>query len=462
MNWFESSSFISYVGRFHPLLVHLPIGFISFWLILEILEIFKKFDFRSAKSVLIFLTAVSAVVSSLLGYFLSLQGDYDAHLLDEHKWGGIWLSVFIIIVFFVYRYFYYLKFYRLFYYGLLFIVFNLLIYTGHHGGSLTHGSEFLSFSNVEENKKVVKAEITDINQALVYNDLVQPIFNQKCISCHNTSKKKGELLLESYEHLMLGGKSGKAVVAGIATKSEIIKVINLEPIEKKYMPPKGKLQLTDDEKVLLAWWIDCGADKHKKVIELKPNAEISVILSHFAKGGSIIGNVASLKKVPAADEAIRKEISSLGLNVLNVAQKENLLDVRCILNKSSWSDGKTKSLLKLKNQIYILDLSGTSITKKSLESIGQLKVLNSLYLQNTAVADQNISELINLKDLQYLNLYNTGISDASVQVLSNLKSLKKLYIWQTKISHEGVLRLKKNLPQTEIVGFDGDDNLKKS
>jgi uncharacterized membrane protein len=460
MTWLESSPIISYVGRFHPIFVHLPIGFITFWLGLELFALYKEYDFRPAKSVLILLSAVSSIISSVLGYFLSLKGDYDAELLDEHKWGGIWLSVLLTVIALCYKYFNRIKFYNQFYYTSIIGVLALLIYTGHHGGSLTHGIDYLSPSNLE-GKVSVRSEITDINQAILYTDLVQPIFDQKCISCHNASKKKGELLLDSYEHIMEGGKSRKTIVAGKPSLSEMIKLINLEPIEKRAMPPKGKLPLTDEEKALLTWWVETGAHKDRNVAELKPDPAMKLILAQFAKGAQADSNQqVRLPKAPALDEKLRIEIMKLGINVMNVAQNENMLDVRCILNKQAWNDEKTKSLIKIKEQIYILDLSGTSITNKSLSVIGEFNALHTLFLQNNALTDENIQALKGLKNLQYLNLYNTQLSDKSIELLSDLKSLKKLYLWQTKVTDKGIEQLQKNLPDTEVVGGNIDNNPK--
>ena len=460
MTWLESSAIISYIGRFHPLFVHLPIGFITFWLVMELFAFYKEYDFKSIRAILILLSAVSSIISSVLGYFLSLKGGYDAELLDEHKWGGIWLSALLTIIAIGYRYFNHVKFYNPFYYVSIAGVLVLLIYTGHHGGSLTHGTDFLSPSAFED-KVSVRREIPDINQAMVYDDLIQPIFDQKCISCHNAGKRKGDLLLDSYEHVMEGGKSRKTIVPGKTSRSEMIKLINLEPIEKRAMPPKGKIPLTDEEKALLTWWVETGALKDKKVADLKPDPAMSLILAQIAKGGQADSNLRTrLPQAPVLDEKVRIEIMKLGINVINMAQNENMLDLRCILNKQAWNDEKTKALIKIKDQAYILDLSGTSITNKSLEVIAQLKALNTLLLQNNALTDENIQALKGLENLQYLNLYNTQVSDKSIEVLSGLKNLKKLYLWQSKVTDKGIEQLQKNLPDTEVVGSNIDMNLK--
>ena len=234
------------------------------------------------------LSALSSIAASVLGYMLSLKADYDVELLDEHKWQGIYLSVLLTVIYLSYTFLRKKRYFNYGYYPSLVLVFVLLNVTGHHGGSLTHGSDYLALSNMEDGGKVAKIEIKDINQAVVFTDLVQPIINQKCVSCHNTGKMKGELLMDTYEHLMKGGESGAVIIPSNSAQSELVKLINLEPIEERAMPPKGKVPLTDDEKAVLIWWIDAGATKDKKVVELKPNAAMTLILAKFAGSGKSI------------------------------------------------------------------------------------------------------------------------------------------------------------------------------
>lgn len=445
---------ITYIGRFHPLFVHLPIGFIAFWLILELVSFIKKTDYSNVKSLLILLSALSSIAASVLGFMLSLKADYDLELLDEHKWQGIYLSILLTAIYLAYTFLRNKRYFNYGYYTSLFMVFILLNVTGHHGGSLTHGSDYLALSHIEDGAKETKIEIKDINQAVVFTDLVQPIFKQKCISCHNTEKMKGELLMDSYEHLLKGGESGAVIIASNSAQSELIKLINLEPIEERAMPPKGKVPLTDDEKAVLTWWIDAGATQDKKVAELKPNAAMTLILAKFAGSGKSAHTeaVMQLPEAPAVDEKVVEEIKVKGINIVKIAQNTNMLDARCIINKADWDDRKTESLLKLKDQLYILDLSSTAITNKSLISIGELKSLQTLLLQSTKLTDDNMDALKGLANLEYLNLYNTQITDKSIAAISQLKKLKKLYVWQSKITGQGIEQLQKNLPDLQIIG----------
>ncbi len=38
-----------------------------------------------------------------------------------------------------------------------------------------------------------------LEEAVVYADIIEPIFQTKCMSCHNSGKSKGELTMETKE-----------------------------------------------------------------------------------------------------------------------------------------------------------------------------------------------------------------------------------------------------------------------
>ncbi|HCO83229.1 MAG TPA: hypothetical protein DIT95_06825, partial [Arenibacter sp.] len=82
--------FILFLGRFHPLVVHLPIGFLIFAFVLELYGRWKR-DFAVSMAIEFALLggAISAAVASVLGYMLSLSGDYEQDMLDTHFWFGI-------------------------------------------------------------------------------------------------------------------------------------------------------------------------------------------------------------------------------------------------------------------------------------------------------------------------------------------------------------------------------------
>ena len=83
-----------------------------------------------------------------------------------------------------------------------------------------------------------------------YNLQIQPIFDDRCVSCHGSM---GGLNLTSYENLMDGGLSGNEVTPYDHASSELWIRVN-----SGQMPP-GNNDLTDEQIDLIAQWIDEGA-----------------------------------------------------------------------------------------------------------------------------------------------------------------------------------------------------------
>ncbi|WP_449436475.1 DUF2231 domain-containing protein [Pedobacter steynii] len=83
----------TFSGRLHPLIVHLPIGFILLAALFDLLSYTKKYRYLKQSVPLILLIGfIAAVLACIFGYVLSLSGDYDAETLTHHKISGITLA----------------------------------------------------------------------------------------------------------------------------------------------------------------------------------------------------------------------------------------------------------------------------------------------------------------------------------------------------------------------------------
>ncbi|MEZ5387537.1 MAG: DUF1553 domain-containing protein [Prosthecobacter sp.] len=87
---------------------------------------------------------------------------------------------------------------------------------------------------------------------------VQPVFEARCLECHNPNKIKGKLLMDSAEALLKGGDAGPGFVAGKPDESEIFKRVVLPADHDDIMPPKGD-PLSAKEVDVLKRWIADGA-----------------------------------------------------------------------------------------------------------------------------------------------------------------------------------------------------------
>ena len=227
------------VGRFHPLLVHLPIGILLLAIFFEWLSIHPSFkNLYQALPIIILLGTIAALFSCVTGYLLSQSGDYSGGTVCWHQWLAISLLIISFVYWWAHHKFFNIKFKK----ALSVIVLVLISVTGHLGGSLTHGEDYLTENIFDE--PVIDFSKINLAKARYYEDLVKPILSQKCYSCHGTSKQKGKLRLDDRENILKGGKKGVVLVAHKADESEMINRLLLPLDEKDHMPPKEKSQLS--------------------------------------------------------------------------------------------------------------------------------------------------------------------------------------------------------------------------
>jgi mono/diheme cytochrome c family protein len=159
------------------------------------------------------------------------------------------------------------------------------------------------------------------------------------------------------------------------------------------------------------------------------------------------------KGAPPNPAAVAK-IEKLGGMIGPVAQNDDHLDINLHLAGANVTDASLATLATLKG-VTRLDLGTTAITDAGLQHIKGLKELQELHLEGTKITDAGMPSIADLKNLTYLNLYGTAVSDAGLMQLGHLTNLKHLYVWQTKVTPEGAAKLKKELPQVDIVmGWD--------
>ena len=454
-------SWLIFWGHFHPMLVHLPIGM---FFIAGILHFFSKeaSDMHAVIVRILMWTAAFSTVSAAMGWGLAQSGEYDPDALQIHQWLGISTCVLSVSLTYVMRA------------GMnhrltnsLFVLSLLcLTITGHYGGNLTHGSDYLSASMPSSARKMLgmkeaeaeRKEVTKIAnlpEAIVYTQLVKPILTQKCIACHNDQKQKGKLRLDSPDFILKGGEDGPILTAGKPLESELMKRLLLDPNDEHHMPPKGKTPLTEHEIALLHWWVQHGADFTKKVSQLPVDEKIKPVLASLANGEASRESPVFDKTVDAADEADLVRIRTHGLLANPISKDQNFIEINAI-NAPRVTSKELADLSKIQDQIVRLKLGNTAVGGDFMKDIAAMPLLILLDLNHTKIADQDLENLKNLAYLESLNLVGTQISDRGLAHLAKIKSLKRVYLWQTRVSEKGVAQLKKMRPDLAIQsGFKG-------
>ena len=438
-----------FFGHFHVVLVHLPIGILLLACVFQWLETRPKFaSLHAAATIALMIGMICAILSALTGYLLSFSGDYDEGLVITHQWFGISVAAVSIAMFYYHSKSAPLKTKV----SISILLFVLIIITGHLGGSLTHGSDYLTKSwNLSSDTVAQRKPIPNVQEALVYSDIIQPVLQSKCYSCHGKNKQKGKLRMDDSLRLMKGGKDGPVIIPGNAEKSEMAKRLSLPRDDDDHMPPKEKPQPTEQEIALIHWWIASGAPFDKKVKQLEQPEELKPALLALQKVDVkkvIIPDLPSQPISKANDGAIKK-LKDIGAVVEQVAQNTNYLSANFVTVRDP-GNKEVQLLLPLKEQLIELKLGSSSISDSALLVIAQFKNLMRLQLGYTKVTDKGLANLTALQNLRYLNLVGTAVTEKGVLQLKDLKSLRSIYLYQTMVKKSEWNDLKKAFPKTFI------------
>ena len=457
----EASDIVLFFGRFHPLILHLPIGFLAIAFLLEILSRFERFkSYQPAVEIILLLGAGSAVVAAGLGYMLAQGGGYNDELLSLHQWLGIGAAVASVLSFILLRQARAGKpIMDKAYVGVFSVTVLVLMGAGHYGGSLTHGSDYLTQYMPNPLRKIAglppkenkeEKRITNLDEAVVYTDIIHPILDARCVSCHNDDKKKGELMMHTIQALEAGGENGPIFVAGNADESPMIQRVHLPEDDEDHMPPEGKSQLTDEQITLLTWWVNEGAPFDKKVADLTADEETQAVLATLVDPDANKTEVEKLlsSKVAPADEATLAQLEKSGALIMPLAANVSWLQVS--LPARGPGDSLVAALTPVAEQLTWLDLGNTQTTDEALKALPTFKNLTRLHLENTQVSDAGLQYLKELPYLEYLNLYGTQVSDEGLESLTRLKNLRKIYLWQTNVTTEAAAQLTEAMPDLEV------------
>lgn len=457
---FLQTDWALFIGRFHPLIVHLPIGFL---LLAGILELVNRKQQRSgwdsAISASLIFGALGGFLAAFCGWMLASDGGYDGSTLFWHRWLGISMSVLAVIAWL-------LKSDRLsvspkYFTGTLGLTLLALTVTGHLGGNLTHGEGYLyqyapAFVQQlmgQEPDTLSNKTFSSPDSIMIYADLIQPVLEEKCVTCHNDNKTKGSLNMTTYHMLMEGGEHGSIIEPEAALSSEMVRRVTINPASVKYMPTKGT-PLTFTEISLLSWWIETGADSSLRLTETEvPESIKALLLRDYKLDTRPRPYVETATTTPLAESA-KSNLESTGFSVQLLAANSNFVEIGPKVIKGEVEGDQIQVLLEAQDQITWLNLGDTGIQDGDLEIIGQLPQLTRLRLEKNPISDAGLRSLKDLNHLESLNLYGTKVTDASMDLIAGLPALKKIYLWQTEVSQAGIESLQTKRPELMIdTGF---------
>lgn len=413
----ERVDLAQFLGRFHPLIVHIPIALL---LLVPVLECagFVQEHLRQAVGFVLAIAAATAIVAAGFGWLLAWSGGFEGSLVTRHMWGGLCLSAASLTCWSLYRW------KPKAYVAALLLTLGLLIWTSDQGGKLTHGGTFLTERMPQPFRRWFGVQRkVQIDPTSFYATRVQPIFDQKCVLCHNAEKFKGKLRLDGYEQVMLGGKDGPVISPREPGKSEMYRRITLPPDSKDFMPADGKPSLSAAETKIIEVWIAGGATIHiadEASKELPQSPEENKVAAPLTAD-----YLPQLKTIAELEQ-------SLGIRI--VPRSQNPTDgliLRTVSAPEHCTDATLARLAPVENLIVDAELARTKVTDKGMQSLASFSNLRFLDLSDTAVTSNGVKELLKLEKLESLNLTQTNVSRDGAAELQSKPGLKRLYLFET-------------------------------
>jgi len=482
VQWSGVEKLTVFLGRFHPVVLHLPIGLLSYVALLETLRLISFGRFKQESQLPMFLAAISATMAMTLGILLMWGEAMQGELIEDHLMGGIATAIMALIclTFRQQPKFEDQRWIRVSYRASVFFTCAVLTWASHEGASITHGETYLTDhipwleeTVSDKEQAMVSGMMLPFEERIAYTDLIAPIFEGKCYACHMSKSFKGGLIMDTHAGLMAGGVSGSALEPGDAAASYTMERIHLPLADEDRMPPANEPQLTDEEITLIAWWIDQGASADATIAALTPNAAVTAaietVTTALLADADTTASTSDAKSAKAGNEhhdghtidlaaiqAARDQISS----GLAKAQEQTEGVITYPSHQSSdltfrsrghpVTDKDLASLAPIAAHLISLNAPDATITPAGAAAFQAMPRLTRLDLAGAQISD-GVIEQINLPSLEVLNLFNTPVTDTSVPALTKLTGLKRLYLSGTNITVEGLTRLQTALPDCQVI-----------
>ena len=445
------------LGRLHPLLIHLPIGFLVLAALLYFKDRHKK-ETTALLATLFLWTGIAATMACGSGYLLYRTAGYSYENVAGHLWFGVATALFCFLMYGRWKAHPLYRLQEIPGPAMLALGLGLMMIAGHKGGNLTHGEGYLTEPLPRGVKKILGIPVFEQlpialtadtwQDADLYADVVHPILNNKCVGCHGPGQAKGGLRLHDEAKIVAGGKNGKVIEAFEPGQSELVSRIDAPREAEGHMPPREKDPLSAEEIALLKAWIGVGHPFEGTIVS--HGLDIVLFESFFPKNAADFYPDVTLAPISADSLKAARES---GLHVERLSGDLPWLRVSA-LNKPDFSVSDTMLLAPFAAYIVDLDLSHTLINDSMFPYLENLPNLTVLNLAHTDITDRDIEKLAGLSHLKRLNLTFTGVTANLLPKLERFAALEEIYVFGTALPEGGPKRLKNGTITIEYGGYD--------
>jgi uncharacterized membrane protein len=491
-----SEALLQVFGRMHPLIVHFPIALLLVAALFELVHVVRPgATQRRAVDLLLHLGALGAVVAAVSGWIYT---DFEAprnDLVELHRWTGVAaaaLAVCASVLSFLAR----TRDagglvvgYRI----ALLLMAGVVGFTGHLGGQMAWGADFL-FEPLHERERAPAASdgaaprpevaepVADVGATAAATDLVgvgagaapadrndgasdgpldvtgaaasadvapsatqqvsyvrdvAPIVSKHCYECHGpTGKAKADLRLHDLALAnadFYSTEFAALVTPGDAEASALFAVAALPRDHELAMPPDGD-GLAPEELDVLRRWIDGGTDL-EALLAASSTSGAAATVAAFAPT-STAGAAADAPAVPSpsATEAAGEPADDPYASFAP-------------LDEASMDSARTSGarIAPLAATTAALEVSFRFQPATSDAAIAAIVPLASnvvvLDLARTAVTDAALVDVARLGELRRLHLEGTAVGDTNLGLLGALPHLEYLNLTESKVTDAGLAAL---------------------
>ncbi|WP_242083905.1 c-type cytochrome domain-containing protein [Aestuariivivens sediminis] len=443
-----------FIGRFHPVMVHLPIGIFILGYGFEILFQSGYRNPINSRKIIIATYGfglLSGIIAAVTGWQLSLSDAYGMAPLNDHKYLGIATLVLMLAVII-----YQIKAPEVkgrLKLGLSTVAIVLTALTGHFGGNLTHGSSYL----VEYGPEFLKGEadtgtpvLTAMNpdSIQIYGTIIRPLLDHNCTACHHSESDQGGLILEDYPSLFKASDHNQPIAPGDPFASEIFTRVSLPADHEKAMPPRGAgFGYTDIQ--ILKYWIENGADSLAVFNSDTMTPELIALINRDYGLDYSPKPYYDRITVARPDDDLLAELRHSGYRVHFLSETNFLLDVAFM--NDSISTEHLKLLGKVSDHVTILKLVNCHLTDDLIQDMAPMTHLTRMDISKNKRLSGGVAFLTKHDHLESVNFNETALSkDALEHLLTGFDDLR-VYVRHTNITPEERADLSQAFPRAEII-----------